>query len=83
MKILYFARIRQLVGRGSDDIDIPDRVKTVRELMEFLSAGDPGVAAAFADSRTIKAAINQSHVPLEAPIAGATEVAFFPPVTGG
>ena len=33
--------------------------------------------------RTVKAAINQTHVPLDAPLAGATEIAFFPPVTGG
>ena len=83
MKILYFARLRQIIGRGSDDIEVPDSVKTVSELMDFLSARDDGLAAAFADRRTIKAAVNQSHVAIDAPLAGAREVAFFPPVTGG
>ena len=83
MKILYFARIRRIVGRGSDDITVPETVKTVGELMDFLSAGDESLAAAFADRRTIKAAINQSHVAHDAALAGAREVAFFPPVTGG
>lgn len=83
MKILYFARIRQIVGRGSDELEIPPGVKTVSELIDFLAAQDEGCAAAFADRRTLKAAVNQAHVQLDAAITGAREVAFFPPVTGG
>ncbi len=83
MKILYFARIRQIAGRGSEELDVPGTVKTVSELIDYLSDRDAGLAAAFAERRTVKVAINQAHVPLDAPIAGATEIAFFPPVTGG
>jgi sulfur-carrier protein len=83
VKILYFARIRQLVGRGQDEVDVPGDVATVSALVDFLAARDPGCAAAFADRRTLRAAVNQSHVKLDASIAGAREVAFFPPVTGG
>jgi sulfur-carrier protein len=83
MKILYFARLRQIVGRGQDDIDIPPHVTTVSELIDFLKSRDEGTVEAFADLRTLKVAIDQSHASLEASIAGAREVAFFPPVTGG
>jgi sulfur-carrier protein len=83
MKILYFARLRQIIGRGSDEIEIPADVKTVSTLSDFLKAGDERVAEAFADLRTLKVAINQNHSALDASILGATEVAFFPPVTGG
>jgi molybdopterin synthase sulfur carrier subunit len=83
MKILYFARIRQIAGRGSEEVDVPDTVKTVSELIDFLSARDEGLAAAFAERRTVRAAIDQNHVALDAPISGAREIAFFPPVTGG
>jgi sulfur-carrier protein len=83
MKILYFARIRQIVGRGSDDIEVPAAVGTVSELINFLAARDAGCAAAFADRRTLKAAVDQTHVGLDFPITSASEVAFFPPVTGG
>jgi len=83
MKILYFARLRQIIGRGQEDIDVPADVKTVRALIDYLKSRDEGVAVAFADLRTLKVAINQSHVSLDASLAGATEVAFFPPVTGG
>ena len=83
MKILYFARLRQIIGRGQDDIDVPADVKTVSALIDYLKGRDEGIAAAFADLRTLKVAINQSHASLDAPLVGATEVAFFPPVTGG
>lgn len=83
MKILYFARVRQIAGKSAEDVDVPADVATVLDLMAFLSDRDPAVAAALADRRTIRAAIDQSHAPLEATIQGASEVAFFPPVTGG
>ena len=83
MKILYFARLRQIIGRGQDEIEVPANVKTVSTLIEFLGARDPQVAEALADRRTLKVAINQKHSALDASIMGAKEVAFFPPVTGG
>ena len=83
MKILYFAKLRQVVGRGQDEVDVPAGVLTVRDLIDHLKSGDEGIAAAFADLRTLKVAVNQSHASLDASLAGAHEVAFFPPVTGG
>ena len=83
MKILYFARLRQIIGRGQEDIEVPADVKTVSALIDYLKDRDEGIATAFADLRTLKVAINQSHASLDSPLAGATEVAFFPPVTGG
>jgi sulfur-carrier protein len=83
MKVLYFARVRQIVGRGQDEVNVPPDVKTVSELMDFLSTRDDGCAAAFADRRTLRAAVDKTHVQFDGSIAGASEVAFFPPVTGG
>ncbi len=83
MKILYFARIRQIAGKSSEEVEVPASVATVSDLIEHLSARDEAVAAALADRRTLRAAVDQNHVALDAAIAGAREVAFFPPVTGG
>ena len=83
MKILYFARIRQIAGKSSEEVDVPASVATVSDLIDHLSARDEAVAAALAERRTLRAAVDQNHVALDAPIAGAREVAFFPPVTGG
>jgi len=83
MKVLYFARLRQIIGRGQDDIMAPPEVSTVAALVDYLKGRDERIAEAFADLRTLKVAVNQKHVALDASLAGATEVAFFPPVTGG
>jgi sulfur-carrier protein len=82
-KLLYFARMRQIIGKGEEDLAIPPEIKTVSMLIDFLKKRDEAYDAAFADPRIIRAAIDQSHVPLDTPIAGAREIAFFPPVTGG
>ena len=58
-------------------------VVTVSDLMAWLGARSAGHAAAFADKAMIKAAVDQTHVPVNAAIINAKEVAFFPPVTGG
>ncbi len=83
MKILYFARIRQIAGRSTEEVEVPASVATVADLVDFLSTRDPSVAAALAERRTMRAAVDQNHVALDAPVLGAREVAFFPPVTGG
>ena len=83
MKVLYFARFRQVIGRGSDEISLPADVSTVNALLNYLVESDAGIAAAFADLRTVRVAVDQSHCALDASILGAKEVAFFPPVTGG
>ena len=83
MKVLYFARLRQIIGRGQDDIMAPPEVSTVAALIDYLKGRDERIAEAFADLRTLKVAVNQKHVALDASLVGATEVAFFPPVTGG
>jgi len=83
MKILYFARLRQIIGRGQDEVAVPDDVVTIRALVDYLKASDERIVEAFGDLRTLKVAINQRYSTLEASLDGATEVAFFPPVTGG
>ncbi|HEY7765609.1 MAG TPA: molybdopterin converting factor subunit 1 [Aestuariivirgaceae bacterium] len=83
MKILYFAWVRQRIGLGEETVDPPGHVATVADLIEWLKTRDENYGNAFADLRVIRAAVDQSLVPLDATLAGAREVAFFPPVTGG
>lgn len=83
MKLLYFAWVRQRTGVGEEDVDLPEEVGTVSELIDWLRGRDEGYQAAFANLEVIRAAVDQEHVALDAPIAQAREVAFFPPVTGG
>ncbi len=83
MQVLYFAWVRQKIGRGEESVTPPDGVRDVAGLMAFLATQSPGHAAAFADPRQVRAAVNQHFVALDAAVAPGDEVAFFPPVTGG
>jgi sulfur-carrier protein len=83
MKVLYFARFRQIIGRGQDEIELPSGVATAGALLEHLVATDAGCAQAFANLKTVKVAVNKAHTDFSAPITNQSEVAFFPPVTGG
>ena len=83
MELLYFAWVREAVGVGSEHIDPPAEILSVSDLLDWLAQRSPGHAAAFADRARLRAAVDQIFVPLDASIAGAREVAIFPPVTGG
>lgn len=83
MKILYFAWVRERVGKTEETVEPPASVRTVADLMQWLVAHGEEYANAFASPKTIRAAIDQTHVKPDAVIAGAREIAFFPPMTGG
>ena len=83
MKLLYFAWVRERVGKPDEEIDPPANVRTVGELMTWLSGRGEEYAYAFENAKVIRAAIDHTHVKPETAIAGAREVAFFPPMTGG
>lgn len=83
MKIRYFAWVRERIGKTDEDIELPTHVVTVSDLMTWLSGRGEEYAAAFENPKVIRAAIDRSHVRPEATIAGAKEIAFFPPMTGG
>ena len=83
MRLVYFARVREAIGRDGEEIDLPDEVSTVADLVDWLGKRGAGYSEAFGDRTRLRAAVDQRFVPLEAPLAGAKEVALFPPVTGG
>ncbi len=83
MKIVYFAWVRERIGVGEEEIAPPASVRTVGALIDWLSDRGENYAHAFENPKTIRAAIDRSHVKHDATIAGAQEIAFFPPMTGG
>ncbi|MGQ3672113.1 molybdopterin converting factor subunit 1 [Xanthobacter sp. TB0136] len=83
MKILYFAWLRERVGCEQEEVDPPAHVITVADLAAWLAGRDEAHAHAFEKPQVVRAAIDRRHVKPDAPIAGAREIAFFPPMTGG
>ena len=83
MKILYFAWIRERVGKTEEDIDLPSSVQTVGDLVAWLKERGEEYAYAFENQKVVRAALDRVHARHEAKIAGAREIALFPPMTGG
>lgn len=83
MKLRYFAWVRERLGKADEDIELPPGVDTVGELMAWLAQRGEEYAHAFDNPKVIRAAIDRSHVKPDMRIAGAKEIAFFPPMTGG
>lgn len=82
-KLLYFAWVREKIGRAEETLALPASVTTVGELVAWLSARGPEYAEAFAKPEVVRAAIDKSHVKISASVREAREIAFFPPVSGG
>jgi molybdopterin synthase sulfur carrier subunit len=83
VKLLYFAWVRERVGKPHEDVELPANVTTVGDLMVWLAKRGDEYAHAFENPKIIRAAIDRAHVRPDAAIAGAREIAFFPPMTGG
>ncbi|MEW5964169.1 MAG: molybdopterin converting factor subunit 1 [Pseudomonadota bacterium] len=83
MKLLYFAWVREAMGRAEEELAVPADVATVADLVLWLKRRGPEYEHAFRRPEVIRAAIDKAHVKPDARIAGAREIAFFPPVTGG
>jgi molybdopterin synthase sulfur carrier subunit len=83
MKALYFAWVRERVGKAEEELDPPATVATVGDLIAWLSRRGEGYARAFDKPLAVRAALDRVHARADARIADAKEVAFFPPMTGG
>jgi sulfur-carrier protein len=83
LKLRYFAWVRERVGKPEEEIEPPAGIATIADLIGWLSQRDERYAHAFENPKVIRAAIDRAHVRADTTIAGAREVAFFPPMTGG
>lgn len=81
--MLYFAWVRDTIGRDGERVTPPEAVTTVADLLDWLSGQSEDHGRAFADRARLRAAIDQDFVSLDTALGDAREVAIFPPVTGG
>jgi len=83
VKLVYFAWVRERIGKGEEEIDIPPHVETVADLLAHLSARGEGYAAALDTPEIIRVALDREHRQHDDRIGAAREIALFPPMTGG
>lgn len=81
--LLYFARLREQFGTGSESAALPSEVKTLNDLLVWLRARGGTWATELAEGRAYRLAVNQDMVDLDTALKDGDEVAIFPPVTGG
>jgi len=83
MKVRYFAWMKRTVGVSEEEVSPPAEVATVGDLVKWLRGRSAGHAEALAEGAAFGAAVDQRTATFDAAIAGAREIAFFPPFTGG
>ena len=83
LTVRYFAWVREKVGRAEERIEVPAAIATVADLVAWLKTRGAEYEAAFGTAGVVRAAVDQTHVKPAYALAGAKEIAFFPPVTGG
>ena len=83
IKLVYFAWVRERIGLGEEYVDLPDNTSTIADLVIWLKSRGENYQHAFENENVVRAAIDHTHVRPSATIAGAREIAFFPPMTGG
>ena len=83
MKIRYFAWMKRIVGVPEEDVTPPVEVETVGDLVAWLRGRSAGHAEALAEGAAFGAAVDKRTATMDVVIGGASEVAFFPPFTGG
>jgi molybdopterin synthase sulfur carrier subunit len=83
MKLIYFAWVRERIGKPQEDIELPAGIETVSDLLAWLKSRGEEYEQALKYPDVIRVAIDQEHVDHREKIAGAREIALFPPMTGG
>ncbi len=83
VKLVYFAWVRERIGLAEETVVLPDSIRTIGDLVGWLTTRGENYGYAFENPTTVRAAINHNHAGPDALIADATEIAFFPPMTGG
>lgn len=83
VRLVYFAWVREKIGKDEEHLDLPDMVKTGVDLIAYLTTLGEEYAEALQFPNAIRLAINMEHAEHDEPIAGAREIGLFPPMTGG
>ena len=83
VNLVYFAWVRERIGKAEETLELPDSIVTAGDLLAHLKTLGEEYEAALEHENVIRVAINQEHVDHDEPIAGAREIALFPPMTGG
>jgi molybdopterin converting factor subunit 1 len=80
IRVLYFASVRDRVGRGEETLSLPPSIRTVHDLAGHLTERHPEIAVALPGLRFAR---NERFADPTDLLADDDVVALIPPVSGG
>ncbi len=83
MIVKYFSWIKEHIGKSEEQIDLPNHITNVNQLINYLNEIDKKYYIIFEKKELIKIAVNKTYSSFDDKISNSDEIAFFPPVTGG
>ena len=83
MVVKYFSWIKEHIGKSEEQIDLPNNITNVNQLINYLNEIDERYNIIFEKKELIKIAVNKTYSSFDTNVSNSDEVAFFPPVTGG
>lgn len=83
VNMMYFAWVRERIGTNQEQLNVPDSVTTGQQLLDWMAGLGDDYARALEHPEIIRIAVNQRHIDNGAPLGDASEIALFPPMTGG
>ena len=79
VRILFFGLLKDLVGKSSDSLELPEG-SSVRDVLEHYLSSVPKLKTSLT---SIAVAVNQQYASAETKLKSDDEVALLPPVSGG
>ena len=83
MRVLYFAKVREIIGLTEENINLPANVQTVEDFLDYLISKENKYDLALSNKEGIHIACDEDHVDKDFVLKNTKEIAIFPPVTGG
>lgn len=83
MKLSYFAWLRDSMGCESEEIVLPDEVRNVGMLLDWLPTQDERFMKAFEYIDVVLVSVNRHHADRDHPLRDEDEVMLSPPIAGG
>ena len=83
IELRFFASVREQLGTSQEVVTVPDSVRTLGDVRNWLAQRGPVWSETLAQGRALRMALDHQILPADAALHDGCEVAFFPPVTGG
>ena len=80
VQVLYFAALRELVGRAEEPLELPGDVLTVSDFVRYLERARPALAGKMA---SVRVALDETFANDSDGLQGVQVIALIPPVAGG